>query len=142
MANTLKPTEEKRIYFEGLRLFNRGEFFEAHEVWEEIWSQVPDPRRERFYQGIIQAAVTLELLRRGKAVGVRKVFVSCKTLLETLPSPFMGLDIGGFLERLRHAIQPAVEDLTAGSVRIQPDRLFAAELLYDPFLEPRNGEFR
>lgn len=131
---------EHRIYLEGLRLFNEGQFFEAHDVWEEAWSRVRDSRREQFYRAIIQGAVTLELLRRCRAVGVRQVFTSCLQLFEGLPPVFMGLDISGFIEKLRHAIAPTLVDLNATHVPIEPGRLFMIELAYDPFETPVNGE--
>jgi predicted metal-dependent hydrolase len=139
-TNDFDLAEERRIYYEGIRLFNEGCFFEAHDLWEEVWRQTPDRRRERFYRGIIQGAVTLELLRSGRAVGVRQVYVSCSELLEELPPVFMGLDIPGFLERLRHAIAPAIDDLQTRQVTIDPSRLFQIELQYDPFRESRYGE--
>ncbi|MFO0973255.1 MAG: DUF309 domain-containing protein [Phycisphaerae bacterium] len=136
----LSLVDERRGFHSGLALFNAGEFFEAHDAWEEIWSQVQDRRRERFYRGLIRAAVTLELLRRGRAVGVRQVFVSCLEEWEGLPDGFMGLDRPAFVARLRHAIEPAITDLETRHVQIDPGRLFAIELLYDPFESPRNGE--
>lgn len=136
----LPIAEERRIYLAGIEQFNAGEFFEAHDTWEEIWHAVQDRRRERFYRALIQGAVTLELLRRGRAVGVRQVFLSSSELFAPLPPVFMGLDIGDFLAKLRHAIAPALADLDARTVRIDPTRLFAIALLYDPFVEPRNGE--
>jgi hypothetical protein len=40
----------------GIELFNRGAFFQAHEVWEEEWARAP--RRERYFlQGLIHLAV-------------------------------------------------------------------------------------
>lgn len=133
--------EERRIWLEGIRLFNEGEFFEAHETWEDVWNGVRDRRREQFYRGIIQCAVTLELLRRGRAVGVRQVFVSALKLFEGLPPVFMGLDIADFCEKIRAAIQPALDDLETRHVQIDPSRLFKIELAYDAFQEPRNQEF-
>jgi predicted metal-dependent hydrolase len=131
---------ERRAYLEGIRLFNEGHFFEAHETWEEAWRGTLNRRREQFYRAMIQGAVTLELLRRGRAVGVRQVFVSCARLFEGLPPTFMGVDIAGHLARLRHAIGPAVEDLEAREVRIDVTRLFQIELAYDPFDPSANGE--
>ncbi len=45
-------------YLGGVRFFNEGDFFEAHEVWEDLWLNTAGPER-RFYQGLIQAAVAL-----------------------------------------------------------------------------------
>jgi predicted metal-dependent hydrolase len=136
----LSIEEERRVFHEGLRLFNEGLFFEAHEEWEEVWSRVADKRREQFYRAIIQSAVTLELLRRGRAVGVRQVFVSCTELFDGLPHIFMGLDIPAFIEKLRYAIGDAITDLETRTIQVDPARLFKIELGYDPFEASRNGE--
>lgn len=141
MTDDFNLDSEHRIYLEGLRLFNEGDFFEAHEKWEEAWTQVRDPRRERFYRALIQGAVTLELLRRGRAIGVRQVFVSCGQLFDGFPPVFMGLDIAEFLDRLRHAIAPTLEDLQTTHVPIDPSRLFRIELAYDPFERAENEEW-
>ena len=45
-------------YLAGIVLFNRGDFFEAHEVWESLWMETFTPEK-KFYQGLIQAAVAL-----------------------------------------------------------------------------------
>jgi predicted metal-dependent hydrolase len=131
---------ECRIYHEGIALFNAGQFFEAHDAWEEIWKLTLDKRRERFYRAITQSAVTLELLRRGRAVGVRQVFCSCVELFEGLPEVFMGLHISGHIENIRRAIAPALEDLETRFISINPASLFQIVLVYDPFKESRNGE--
>ena len=138
--NALPIEEERRVYFEGIRLFNAGDFFEAHDACEEIWSRVQDRRRERFYRAIIRGAVTLELLRRGRAVGVRQVYVDCQETFAGLPEVFMGLDIPAYLAALRRAIEPTLADMHATSVAIEPGRLFQIRLAYDPFEASRNGE--
>lgn len=133
--------EEKRLYLEGIRLFNEADYFAAHDTWEDVWHGVQDRRREQFYRAVIKGAVSLVLLQSGRAVGARQVFVDCVEQFEGLPDIFMGLDIKEHIERLRHAIQPAIDDLEARDVVIDPSRLFRIELLYDPFEEARNGEF-
>ena len=41
---------------EGIQLFNNGDYFEAHDYFEDIWVKVHDESR-LFYQGLIQVAV-------------------------------------------------------------------------------------
>ena len=50
------PDEELRLFSEGVRLFNDGRFFEAHDVWEELWMETRG-RKRLFFQGLIQASV-------------------------------------------------------------------------------------
>jgi len=52
----------------GLSLFNAEKYFEAHEVWEDLWRVTDGPLRA-FYQGMIQAAVALYHLRRNNVAG-------------------------------------------------------------------------
>ena len=49
----------------GRDAFNRGEFFEAHEHWEDVWREFPIPERAGL-QGLIQIAAGLHHLREGR----------------------------------------------------------------------------
>jgi uncharacterized protein len=129
--DSLSLDDERRVYLEGIRHFNAGEFFEAHETWEEAWNKVLDKRREQFYRAIIRGAVALELLCRGRAVGARQVFLDCAANFEGLPPVFLGLDIPAFLGSLRRALEPALVDLNARAVQIRPDLLFPITLYKD-----------
>lgn len=131
---------ERRLYFDGIAKFNEGDHFAAHDIWEEAWHRVLDRRREKFYRATIKSAVTLVLLRQGRAIGTRQVFVDCINEYEGLPQVFMGLNIPRHIDQLRHAIQPAIEDLAARHVPIDPARLFQIKPEYDPFEESKNGE--
>ncbi|HWL94149.1 MAG TPA: DUF309 domain-containing protein, partial [Phycisphaerae bacterium] len=124
----------------GIRLFSEQEFFAAHDAWEELWSQVQNRRRERFYRALIRSAVCLVLLQSGRAIGTRQVFVDCVETFSGLPPVFMGLDIARHIEQVRYAIEPALEDFSAVVVKIDPARLFNIELKYDPFEKGVNRE--
>ena len=126
--DSLSLEDERRVYLEGIRHFNAGEFFEAHEVWEEAWNKVLDKRREQFYRAIIRGAVALELLCRGRAVGARQVFLDCMATFEGLPDDFLGIHIPTYVESLRTALEPALIDLDARAVQIRPDLLFRISL--------------
>ncbi len=49
----------------GAQLFANAHFFEAHEVWEERWREMPHGEHRRAVQGLIHLAVALEHRRRG-----------------------------------------------------------------------------
>jgi hypothetical protein len=66
-------------FLEGLRLFNHGEYFECHEVIEDLWLETPtdDPHRD-LYKGVIQAAAAIYQEQRGiesGALGLHKTAV-------------------------------------------------------------------
>ena len=47
----------------GVELFNRGEWYAAHDVFEELWHDTADPER-RWLQGAVQVAVAMVHLGR------------------------------------------------------------------------------
>jgi hypothetical protein len=53
----------------GIALFNEGKYFEAHEVWEELWLCERDEAGKRFYQGLIMAAGALLHYTRRECAG-------------------------------------------------------------------------
>ena len=48
------------------RLWNAGEFYEAHEVLEEVWECVKDKEKRECYQGVIRFAIALHHYRSGE----------------------------------------------------------------------------
>jgi predicted metal-dependent hydrolase len=70
----------------GIELFNRREFFECHEVLEEIWTPERGPRR-LFLQALIHFAVGFYHDSRGNAVGAsRQLRKGLRKLAAYLPA--------------------------------------------------------
>jgi predicted metal-dependent hydrolase len=88
------PSYDPR-YLAGIVLFNRGDFFEAHEVWESLWMETYGPERP-FYQGLIQAAVGLCHFCNGNVRGAAKLYLSSKDYMQRFGSPYLGLDQDAF----------------------------------------------
>jgi uncharacterized protein len=70
---------------EGIDLFNRGAFFQCHEVLEEIW--MPERGRRRlFLQSLIHIAVGFYHVQRGNRLGAeRQLRKGLKKLAGYLP---------------------------------------------------------
>ena len=101
------------LYLKGLELFNRGDYFEAHEVLEDLWRVTEGPDR-RFYQGLIQFAVVLHHLRNGNAVGARNIGATCLRHLEPYRPRWRGLSV----EELLQALEQVRGNLEAGVVAL------------------------
>jgi len=56
----------------GIRLFNRAQFFDAHEALEDVWRAAP-PENKKFCQGLVQVAVAFHHYSTGNRVGMRSV---------------------------------------------------------------------
>lgn len=87
-----------REYLEGIRHFNAARYFEAHEVWEEVWLRSSDETKV-FYQMLIQAAVGLHHHTRGNTRGTEGMYKAVNEKLARLPAAMMSLDLSDFGDR-------------------------------------------
>ena len=84
---------------EGIKLFNSAEFFEAHEVLEDVWRAAPVAEK-RFLQGLIQVAVALHHHSTGNALGTRFLLARARRNLSGYPDEFCGIDLKPLLKSL------------------------------------------
>jgi predicted metal-dependent hydrolase len=105
-------------YLEGIRLFNDGEYWAAHEAWERMWKALPKGSAERrFYQGLIQLAAAFLHRERARTVPERSVRAALRCYrsgmqkLEPLPDELFGLDLAG----LRRDAEACFASLEAGA---------------------------
>jgi predicted metal-dependent hydrolase len=87
------------LYLQGIQHFNACDFFEAHEVWEELWQEYQGPSR-KFYQGLIQVAVCLHHFGNGNTRGARKLYHSSSNYLENYRPHHIGLDVDKLLREM------------------------------------------
>jgi predicted metal-dependent hydrolase len=80
------------LYLQGIEHFNVCDFFEAHEVWEELWTDYQGPLR-KFYQGLIQVAVALHHFGNGNIRGAKKLYNSSRAYLDPYRPICEGLDL-------------------------------------------------
>jgi predicted metal-dependent hydrolase len=93
MSDPTPPYDPR--YLAGVVLFNRGDFFEAHEVWESLWMETHGPERP-FYQGLIQAAVGLCHFCNGNVRGAVKLYRSSRDYMHRFGPSYLGLDLDAF----------------------------------------------
>lgn len=87
------------LYLQGIEHFNVCDFYESHEVWEELWTDCQGDER-KFYQGLIQAAVALHHFGNGNIRGAKKLNLSFRKYLEPYGPHFLGLDIAKFMAEM------------------------------------------
>jgi predicted metal-dependent hydrolase len=120
-----QPTagEYPPLYLQGIELFNDCEYFEAHDVWEELWADYQGPLRH-FYQGLIQAAVCLHHFGNGNTRGARKLLNSSTKYLEQYCPMQEGLDLDKFLAEMQTCCAEIVaSEEEYPKVEIVPDLL-------------------
>lgn len=85
----------------GIALFNRAQFFAAHEVLEDVW-RAARPSERKFLQGLIQIAVAFHHYSTGNLPGARSLLERGCRNLEGYPAEFCGVE----LSELLRALQP------------------------------------
>ena len=112
-----------QAFRQGIDEFNRGYFFEAHDLWEELWREMSGPRAQ-FYQGLIQVAVGFYHLGNRNPRGARSQLARGLAKLEAFRPVYEGIDVEAFSREIRPWLD-----------RLQ--RAEAGELPPDPAQRPR-----
>jgi uncharacterized protein len=92
----------------GVHMFNAGEYFEQHEVLEELWRAEPGPIRE-LYQGILQVGVGCYHLQRGNHHGAVTLLDRGLARLATVAPDASGIDVAGLIRQGRRLRQRLAE---------------------------------
>lgn len=91
---------------EGVILFNSGEFFKAHEVWEALWLTASQPDKT-FLQGIIQSAAAFHHHARGNRNGARSLLAAALQKLDRFSGSYRGLNLDDFRAACRRFLDVA-----------------------------------
>jgi hypothetical protein len=99
-APPVVPYAAKGAWFtRGLDAYAGGAYFEAHELWEELWRDAPEGFDRQFLQGLIQVAAAMH-----KAIGQHKPKPATRLLeralmkLRPAPDGYMGLQVKRLIE--------------------------------------------
>ena len=82
----------EKAFHEGIRLFDAGHYWHAHEQWEACWLQSAEPEAT-FYKGLIQAAAALVHWQRGNGRGLQRNWFKARPRLVALAPAYHGLDL-------------------------------------------------
>jgi predicted metal-dependent hydrolase len=128
-------------YLAGILLFNQQDYFEAHEVWEDLWSESHGNQR-RFYQGLLQAAVGLCHYSNGNLGGAMKLYRSSRDYLAACGPVFQGLDLTEFWRQMDICYAPLLNQANPDrSLRLDPERVPTIALDSPPDCWPDPDEY-
>jgi predicted metal-dependent hydrolase len=106
--NTMNISDDDKFH-RGVSLFNAGDFFRAHEIWEELWLVESEPDKT-FLQGLIQAAAAFHHYSQGNFSGAESLLASAATKLQRFPADHCGIRTSEF----RTALIEWAKELGAG----------------------------
>ncbi len=92
-----------------LELFNRGEYFESHEVLEGLWLETKGDPHNDLYKGVIQAAAAVYQLKRGIHSGAVELCRTSVKYLEGYAPEALGLDVAGLVAGMEALFEKGLE---------------------------------
>jgi predicted metal-dependent hydrolase len=98
---------------DGIILFNSGQYYEAHEIWEDLWRLTPAGPLKACYQGLIQAAVGMYHLSNLNEVGGASQLHKSIRNLEAGSVAESGLDVHGLVQQLHGILIDMSSGVTA-----------------------------
>jgi hypothetical protein len=95
--------EDWEDFNRGIRLFNDGKFWHAHEAWEQVWRRHAEDSR-LFIQGLIQMAAGFHLLiEKQRYSGATSNFNKGLARLRLFEPTFVNLPVSSFIEAIERA---------------------------------------
>lgn len=107
--NRLHPKAQQ-----GIKLFNQGKYYPAHEPLEEAWMATPSPERD-LYQGLLQIGLAYYQINQENFRGALKMFRRGHRSLDPLGNSLLGIDVQKLRENAR--------EVEAELRRLGPDRV-------------------
>jgi uncharacterized protein len=94
---------EDEVLRRGGELFDTGMYWEAHEVWEEVWRMRAGRADRDFLKGIIQGAAGMWHATQGNYKGAVSVLTRAVDFLEPYRPAKDGIDVDALASALRAA---------------------------------------
>ena len=111
----LAAADRRRAYDAALEAYDRGDFFETHELLEPAWMGTDDLGERAFLQGLIKVAAAFVHASRGNPLGVAKNLAGARDRLRTegasAAGALAGVDVGRLLDRIDERLR--TPELTA-----------------------------
>ena len=96
----MNEEEQKDLLFQqGLDYYRSNDYFEAHESWEDLWSDYYLEDR-KFVQGLIQLAVSFVHLGRGNMNGAKSLLNKCTEKFKLFSGIHREIDVNQLLDEI------------------------------------------
>ena len=110
-------------FLEGVRRFNAGDFFEAHEAFEELLDEVEGDARWDLLLALVQVAVGYHKCAAGYA-GAARMLALGGAKLDAFPAHVAGVDVAALRARVRaDGARLEAGEEPAALTRVDPPRI-------------------
>jgi hypothetical protein len=94
-----KEDEKEKLFQEGMKQYKAMDYFEAHEAWEDLWSDyyLED---KKFVQGLIQLAVSFVHIGNGNLNGAKSLLRKSKEKFQEFSAVHRGINVSVLLNQI------------------------------------------
>ena len=93
-----------KLFKKGLKHYRANEFYEAHEAWEDLWSDY-NLEDKKFIQGLIQLSVSFVHLRNNNINGAKSLLKKCNEKFKNYSGIHRGIDVDLLLQDIKKVDQ-------------------------------------
>ena len=93
----MPATDRAAALSAGLAAYDRGDYFEAHELLEPAWMGTADPAERDLHQGLIKLAAAYVHAVRGNPLGMAKNLAGARERLRDVGNS-AGLEVGAHVD--------------------------------------------
>ncbi|MEO5939758.1 MAG: DUF309 domain-containing protein [Candidatus Limnocylindrales bacterium] len=116
----LAAADRRQAVDAALVAYDRGDFFETHELLEPAWMGTDDPAERALHQGLIKLAAAFVHGVRGNPMGIAKNLVGARehlgVALGTAPAASSGLDLAALLSAIDARLERLAADPTDATI--------------------------
>ena len=88
-----------KLFQEGMKQYKAMDYFEAHEAWEDLWSDYYLEDR-KFIQGLIQLSVSFVHIGNGNLIGAKSLLKKCKEKFQIFSGVHRGINLKILLNQM------------------------------------------
>ena len=116
----LSVEARRRAYDRALEAYDRGDFFETHELLEPAWMGTDDPAERALHQGLIKLAAAFVHGVRGNPTGIAKNLAGAREHLGaavgSVPAAGSGLDLAALVVAIDERLARLADDPTDATI--------------------------
>tara|TARA_B100000427_G_scaffold223997_1_gene187696 strand:+ start:486 stop:860 length:375 start_codon:yes stop_codon:yes gene_type:complete len=95
--------KQELLFLKGIESFNNKKFYDAHELWEELWSEHA-LKDSLFIQGLIQLSVAFFHITNFNLIGSKNLFNKSLPKLEKFSSNHRNLNLSEIIESAKNCL--------------------------------------
>ena len=102
--NIEEENKKQKLFLKGLKEFNKHNFYDAHEYWEDLWSGY-NLKDAKFVQALIQLSVGFFHISNSNKNGANGLLKKCLPKFEIYVPTQRGIEISPIIDAVKKSLE-------------------------------------